>query len=344
MKASFLFITYNQERFVADSIRSAMAQDYPEFELVVCDDASSDKTRAILEKELEQCPPHIKLIRSYSTKNDGLLLTFNRGVKACTGDVVIGMAGDDISLPNRMSAVCREFAADPDCMLVFSNWKLIDTNGKDLGTPQSLSENKVFSYTTTKNQIYAKAPVCGAAASYRKSLWNLFPPMVKGKHGEDNCSWVRALLTGNIHYIAEPLILWRTHDKNQSNSAQDENRDVAKAKHLQFLHAHQCLNRQWMRDLSHARETKLISPEEYERLELLIYINREEARLTRLSVEPAPWGLWFASARRLLRAGARSGSLKKTFRYIRRRDFRFRASRKMRDETYWAYYLDGKDS
>ncbi len=64
MKASILFVAYNQRRFVAEAIRSAMAQDYRDLELVVCDDASSDDTRAVLEAELRNCPSHISVVRA----------------------------------------------------------------------------------------------------------------------------------------------------------------------------------------------------------------------------------------------------------------------------------------
>lgn len=334
MKASVLLLTYKQEDFVAEAVRAAMAQDYPNIELVVCDDGSPDRTVEFIERELKNCPPHISIVRAHSKVNQGFHANANRALAACTGDVIIGLAGDDVSLPNRVSTVCKEFATDPECMLVCSNWTRIDANGKDLGISGSLKENKVFSYATAKNKIYAHAPICGAAASYRATLWDLFPPMEAGKHGEDNCFWVRALLAGNIHYIAAPLVLWRSHEKNLSNWTPEENRGLAKAKYLRHLHAHQCMDRQWIRDVSHALETKLISRDEYQRLESIIRINRESSRLIRFSMTPAAWSLWFASVRRLFRASAKFGTLSKSVRKVLRQDLPLRLSRKLRESKY----------
>src|SRR6478609_8800188 len=141
MKASILFITYNHGRFVAEAIRSAMAQDYPELELVVCDDASRDDTRAILDKELESCPPHITIVRAHSRENGGLIANFNRGFSACSGEIVIPIAGDDVSLPQRVSRIVSEFKASPECMLIYSNWTRIDDEGNTLPGASRFKEN-----------------------------------------------------------------------------------------------------------------------------------------------------------------------------------------------------------
>ena len=192
MKASILFITYQHEKFVAESIRAAMAQDHPDLELVICDDGSSDRTRRILEEEMARCPRHIEVVWASTDENRGLHANFNGGLAACTGDVIVIMSGDDISLPHRVSKICGVFSADPECMLVCSNWLRINEAGADLGIRGQHTKDTVFSYAGKVDRVYASAPVCGATGSYRASLRSLFPPMAKGRHGEDNCFWVRA--------------------------------------------------------------------------------------------------------------------------------------------------------
>ena len=132
MKASLLFITYNHARFVAEAIRSAMAQDYSDLELVVCDDASTDDTRKILEAELTKCPQHLTQVQAHSSENVGLISNFNRGIAACSGEVVIVMSGDDISCPDRVSKIVEEFVKNPRSMLVYSNYQSIDSAGRFL--------------------------------------------------------------------------------------------------------------------------------------------------------------------------------------------------------------------
>jgi glycosyltransferase involved in cell wall biosynthesis len=341
MKASILFITYKHEGYVAEAIRSAMAQDYPDLELVVCDDGSPDRTREILENELAKCPSHISVVHASSEKNLGFHKNFNRGLAACTGEVVVAMSGDDISLPSRVSRICREFAEDPACMLACSNWVRIDATGRDLGVRGKHSKDAVFSYASGLQHIYGRAPVCGAVAAYRTILRDRFPPMETGCHAEDNCFWIRALLVGNIHYLSEPLVLWRSHGDNQSNWTRDIDNKHAREMHLRFLLAHQCMWRQWLRDLAHAQTMKLISPCKRETLERTVWIKRESYRLTRLSITPASWKLWFVSVSRLLRLQHSARGVMRAVRRSCRKNLLLRLSAAGR-EAYWRKYFDAK--
>mgnify|MGYP001580404255 CR=1 FL=1 len=167
MRASILLISYKHEAFMAEAIRAAMAQDYPEIQLVLADDGSPDRTVEILEKELKNCPPHFSIVRTHAEKNLGFHANINRGLAACTGDVISLMSGDDVSLPDRVSKVCKEFASDPDCMVVCSNWIRIDPDGKQIGTSFKLKDSTVFPTSTPNHDIYSGAPVCGAAGAYR---------------------------------------------------------------------------------------------------------------------------------------------------------------------------------
>ena len=343
MKASFLLVTYKHEAFIAEAIRSAMAQDYPQLELVVCDDGSPDRTREILEKELENCPPHIEVVWASQKENRGFHENFNCGLKSCTGDVIVVMSGDDVSVPHRVSTICREFAADPDCMLVCSDWIRIDESGKDLGIRGRKRKCQTFAYSITSDHIYAKAPICGAVAAYRASLCSLFPPMEKGAHAEDNCFWVRALLAGNIHYLSEPLVFWRTHGQNQRNRIRTQDFTLVRDKHLEFLWSQQCIGRQWTRDLHHAMGTNLISREKHEQLTLTGRIHCEWYRLLRLSITGAPWRLWLGSASVLIRAGITAGSFRKSTSRILRKNLTLRLSARQRD-AYWRSHCAGKST
>lgn len=337
MKASILFISYNHAQFVGKAIRSALAQDYPEIELVVCDDASPDETCAILEWELENGPPNITFVRSHSEQNVGLIRTFNRGIAACSGEIIVPMAGDDISLPHRVSMICEEFSKDPKCMLVCSDWIQIDTAGGDYGPRLIRKKNEVFSYSPSSVSIYAKAPVCGATAAYRATLRDLFPPMQKGSHAEDNCFWFRALLVGNIRYISDPLIHWRSHGNSQSNWVRDGDTKDARVKHLRFLYAHQCMGKQWIQDLCHALESKLVTFSEFERLRLMALFSRESYRIRRYFITPAPWQLWLGSVSKLLRVNFSWWSFKQSLVTIAKH-LKIRLFAKHR-QKYWIRYF-----
>lgn len=339
MKISILFITYNHSRFVAEAIRSVIDQDYPDIELVVCDDGSTDCTVEVIEKELADCPSHISVIRFYSEQNHGLLKNFNRGFAACSGEIIVVMSGDDISSPSRVSRVSKEFAADPECMLVCSNFLRIDDGGRALGVKKKYSRDTVYSHAHGLKHVYAHAPVCGATAAYRITLRELFPPMQTGRHAEDNCFWFRALLVGNIHYLGDPLVSWRTHGNNQFNWTPDNvDAEDARIRHLRFLRTHQCMRHQWTRDLGHAVNTGLITHDMQDRLLRLARLNQEYYRLKRFSITPMPWKLWLASASRILRLNDSLLMMRKSLSRISRNHLPLRLSARRRNAYLQNYF------
>lgn len=309
MKASILFICYNHGRYVAEAIRSAMAQDHPDLELVVCDDASPDDTRAILEEELKHCPPHVTLVRAHSDANVGLIANFNRGVAACSGEVIIPMAGDDVSLPNRVSRIMEEFTGKPGCMLVYSNWIRIDDEGSVLPDTCRHREDMTFSYNSRPSCVYADGKGPGATAAYRARIFGTFGPLEACKRPEDRSFWVRALLLGEVRYLATPLVKWRTHASNWSNYQGGADTAAARNRILRDLLCRQSYGRQFNKDIHHAVTHSLVPRSLASRLLFIIKDDRERERLRRLSLAKAPWSLWLGSACRLMRVSPSLGNL-----------------------------------
>jgi len=330
MKASILFISYNHERFVAEAIRSAMAQDYPDLEVVVCDDASNDNTRAIVEEELKHCPPHISLVRVHSETNVGLITNFNRGMASCSGEIIIPMAGDDVSLPNRVSRIMKEFASSPGCMLIYSNWIRIDDEGGGIPGACRHREDKTFSHGLLPSCVYAGGKGPGSTAAYRGRIFETFGPLDECRRPEDRSFWVRALLLGDVRYIAEPLVKWRTHGGNWSNYQGGSDTAAARDRILKELICRQNYGRQFRKDINRAVMKSLVSQPLADRLFSIIAEERERERLRRFSLAKAPWRLWFGAASRLIVTSPTFGNLSR----ILRSDLTIRMNSRKR-ESHW---------
>ncbi len=337
MKASILFLCYNQASYVCEAIRSAMAQDYGNLELVVCDDGSVDDTRAIIEKELKNCPPHITVVYACPETNIGLLANFNQGMAACSGDVVFAAAGDDISMPDRVSTVMEVFGNHLNCMMVSTNFVKIDDNGQLLATSSKRQVDEKISYGSNPKDIYAGTRIPGASAAYRCSLVRIFGPLNLGKHAEDGGYWVRALLAGEVHYLAKPLVKYRVHTRNLSNYAKVENSSVARLRYLKVMLFKQHDWRQYEKDIFRAVDEAIISREFARHLCVVIRRKREKNRLKRLSIAAVPWPLWFASARRVMACHGYSPSM---LWEIIRVHFRMRASEKKRARRWKQKFIN----
>lgn len=313
MKASILFITYNQRSFVAEAIRSAMAQDYPNLELVVCDDASSDDTQKILEEELRHCPPHISVVRAHTSKNVGLLANFNQGMAACSGGFVVVMAGDDVSMPYRVSKIAAEFVTNPQCMLVYSNWQRIDDSGQPLPGTCGHRQDKTFAHGTVPDCVYAGGKGPGSTAAYRADVFQTFGPLEISRRPEDRSSWVRALLLGEVRYLVEPLVKWRTHTENLSNYLAGVDNATARKRILRDLLHRQSYGRQFRKDIALAERASLITPDFARHLESIIDHDRERERMRRFMLAQAPWKLCYGSAWRMIKISPSPKTLLRIF-------------------------------
>ncbi|WP_300039616.1 glycosyltransferase family A protein [uncultured Roseobacter sp.] len=108
-KLTVLVLAYQQERFIKCAVESAMAQDASDFDIILSDDASTDKTFEIMKSCTESYsgPHKIKCIRNSSNK--GLNARLNNLVPMARSTHIMCISGDDISCPNRASKIIETF-------------------------------------------------------------------------------------------------------------------------------------------------------------------------------------------------------------------------------------------
>ncbi|MDX6461576.1 MAG: hypothetical protein QOH35_5532 [Acidobacteriaceae bacterium] len=107
---SILVSNYNYGRFIADSIQSALDQTYSNFELIICDDGSTDDSVRIVE-EYEPRDPRLRLIRK---ANGGQASGFNAAFAVSRGEIIALLDSDDIFLPHKVERIVAGFQANPD--------------------------------------------------------------------------------------------------------------------------------------------------------------------------------------------------------------------------------------
>ena len=127
---SVICLCYNQARFVEEAIQSVLQQTYPQVELIVVDDGSSDSSREVIEKILTPYR-NVKFIALEA--NIGNCRAFNRGWQESKGEFVIDLAADDVLMPGRIEKGIEAFAkCDSSYGVNFSNAELIDEDGSFL--------------------------------------------------------------------------------------------------------------------------------------------------------------------------------------------------------------------
>ena len=307
-----LFIAYNHEAFVEEALLSALRQDVGTFELVVVDDASTDRTRAIVEEVLARgTPPGVTIKEVYKDKNGGLIAAVNSAMAVASGDVFVLMAGDDVSMPCRLARSLRTFADQPSVQLVYGDCIKIDEAGRPFAAPEVEKSPQFFSYDEARlTRIYAGSSPFGAAAAYRRRLFDTFGPMDTGEHGEDNCYWVRALMLGEIYRDPACFIHWRQHTGNLSNFTSQLADAGWRRRHLEWMEKHAMISRQWLKDIALARGARLISCPRALRLKFAALREDRSWALEVSSLRCDPWTEWSAEAFRLLLVGRIATTLK----------------------------------
>lgn len=118
---------YNCESTVKEAINSVLNQTYQNFELILCDDGSSDNTYEIACQFANNYPEKVVLIRN--DDNMGLNYTLNHCLECAKGKYIARMDGDDLSLPDRFEKEVAYLEANPKISILGASLRVFDDNG-----------------------------------------------------------------------------------------------------------------------------------------------------------------------------------------------------------------------
>lgn len=211
-RASVIINSYNYGRFLPAAIESALAQTYPNTEVIVVDDGSTDNSRDVFERYRGH-------LMALPQKNGGQGAAYNTGFAASGGDFVCFLDADDTLNPDAMSQAIAAF--DNSCF-VKVEWQMdiIDASGRKTGgvvpekpTPQiNLRE-----HTISSGPLYdwwITPP--GSGTCYRRSMLERMLPMPAGehRHGADVYLTVLTPVFGNVRRLTGAFGCYRQHDRN----------------------------------------------------------------------------------------------------------------------------------
>ena len=148
---------YNCGAYLDEAILTILNQTYGNWELILCDDGSSDDTLAIAQRYAAQ-DERIVLLRNES--NLGLNKTLNKCLAAATGDIIARMDGDDLCLPERFEKELAFLDAHPEYAVVSCPMILFDENG-------DYREEKAIE-KPSKVDVICGSPICHAPSMMRK--------------------------------------------------------------------------------------------------------------------------------------------------------------------------------
>lgn len=205
-KVSVIMGIYNCADTLSDAIESIINQTFSDWEIIMCDDGSSDRTLEIAQIYAEKYDK----IRVYKNeKNMGLNFTLNHCLKYVTGQFVARMDGDDISLPERFEKEIDFLMRHPEYAIVSCNMKYFDNQGVFM-TGKAKGEPSLDS-------IVRRTPFCHAPCMVRREAYETvhgYSVSNKLLRVEDWHLWIKMYEKGYRGYtLEEPLYLMRD-DRN----------------------------------------------------------------------------------------------------------------------------------
>jgi glycosyltransferase involved in cell wall biosynthesis len=149
---SVVMPAYNAESFVGEAIDSVLAQTFRDFELIVIDDGSSDRTLDILRDRAARDPR----VRVFTQSNRGIAATLNRGVELARSEWIARIDADDRMLPHRLERQLAFLGEHPDLSVAGSLIRYISEDGHPLGTRWSpFTTPEAVSRAVRSNRVIA---------------------------------------------------------------------------------------------------------------------------------------------------------------------------------------------
>jgi glycosyltransferase involved in cell wall biosynthesis len=270
---SVIFLSYKQEAYVVAALRAVLEQDLPDYEIIIGDDASPDRTRVLIEAELAAYRGRARIVLLPPDRNLGIIQNFNRIIAASTGDILVVAAGDDVSHPTRLRRIAEFFRDHPACYAHYSNARVVDAVGGVLRPTWYHHQGVLIRQFDPRGfHLYQGVQFCGATGSYRGDVFRKFPPMPGTTGGEDGPAILRALLLGSAAIDDEILLDWRWHGANMSHGSKPKGlRWRDKLRRAAAWPAGQKVHRRgYLADLAHAEQTGLAPAATIARLRSLV--------------------------------------------------------------------------
>lgn len=213
---SVVIANYNYERFVGQAVESALTQDWPNVEVIVVDDGSTDNSAEVIRS-------YGSKIRAIFRKNGGQREANNVGFENSTGDVVIFLDADDVLVSGALCSIASVWR--PGLSKVQVLMQRVDAQKRPIRNvipkiPPRMSPEAIrqWAYSTSE---YPSPPGSGNAWS-RSFLEKIFPLDASYDSFTDSTCIAMAPYIGDIETITEPFVLYRMHGTNDSAMSANE--------------------------------------------------------------------------------------------------------------------------
>jgi len=279
---SVVLPVYNQGSTLQSAIESVLQQTYPQIELIIVNDGSTDQTPAVLDGFGND--PTIKIIHQ---PNYRLPTALNRGFEAASGEFLTWTSADNLMAPDQVNQLVTYLRNHPDAALVYADFELIDETSQPVRSAAELvmrgeANSAIVRQKREPDRLnIGYECVIGPCFLYRSFLPPLIGQYNPGLEGsEDFDYWIRVHNFLRIDHLGspQPLYEYRIHPNRMTNHLKKQVR----------------LWRHWLMQREQQFQKRLKTPAEVvadePSLNLLARTETDRHRLPQLEVKPLTGG------------------------------------------------------
>lgn len=234
-RVSVVVPSYNNEDYIEETIRSVLAQTFTDFELVVADHSSSDRTWELLQQFADDSRVRLLVTKS----GGGAERNWNRVTSAATGELLKLVCGDDVLYPESLATQVAALDAHPSAVLVASSRDIVDASGRPIVRDQGLAglSGLVPGAEALRRGVRRGANIFGEPCCVMLRRETL--EKIGGWHGDpgymiDQGTYSRVLLHGDFVATPAPLAAFRVSATQWSVQLTREQADSAAEMHRQL--------------------------------------------------------------------------------------------------------------
>jgi len=214
---SVVIPAYNAEKYIEEAINSILNQTFPNIEIWVADDASTDRTREVVD-QLAANNPTVQT--DHNQENLGYLKTCNKLKARCTGAYITFQDSDDFSDPNRIQILLDYLIEHPNIGMVGSNFtKILETGEKVFDSDQANDHEGIVS------KMPELFNFCGATFMLKKEVYETIGPYHEyfDRVGAEDMYWIYLISEKfKIHILPDHLYFYRFNPTSVSSTIENK--------------------------------------------------------------------------------------------------------------------------
>ena len=216
---SIIVLSYNQSRFVLETLESVKAQTFKPTQLIIVDDCSTDDSVAIIDCWLKENGVDCTFIRHQ--KNRGVCNTVNDALAVATGKYISMVASDDVWLPDKTERQVEIMEAQPEHVgVLYSDAFQMDEHGRPLPDMFIAAHRKLpeMPQGQVLNTLLEGNFIPGMTTLIRRSCYDKVGLYDENLRWEDWDMWMRLSRHYSFLYSPTPSARYRHHEKSLSHS------------------------------------------------------------------------------------------------------------------------------